>query len=172
MFTLKSNKLINRLTALSAALSGRRPAARIVVPEELAWWYYQEFGTVGGYTIAAEDGKFLRLPAAGIHPNPTFRDSVIHPGVSPKSYIRDILPEVYVVAARAATQALMESGYSADAVQSVLMGTVLPEIKERIADSMSRALHQHRTADDPGKLGVEEPAEVFRNSAEIVDTGI
>jgi hypothetical protein len=171
MIKFRGTKLAEELQRRIGKVAGRRPAARIVVPEELAWWYFQEFGSTGPYEIVARDGGVLRLPPTADYPHPTFRSSVMHPGVAPKAYVREVLPDIQQMAAKEMTAAFVQSDYDPQAVQDVLMSRVMPDALDRICESMSKELHQTRTAEYPGKLGTAAPEDVFRSSAEIKDTG-
>jgi hypothetical protein len=75
------------------------------------------------------------------------------------------------MAAKEMTAAFVQSDYDPQAVQDVLMSRVMPDALDRICESMSKELHQTRTAEYPGKLGTAAPEDVFRSSAEIKDTG-
>lgn len=194
-FKFTSAKLIANLETVKSKLAGRKVSARITVPAELDWWFYQEFGTAthfnqetidlppgvtqaaipgttapDGYTIRAQFGKHLRLPITVNFPEPWEGSAVHHPGVSPKAYIRRILPEIHKQSSFLVATALLESGYDPAAVQAALMNEVMPAILADITNSMSEQLGNNIDRDTPGKLGHADPASVFHSAATIVDS--
>lgn len=76
-------------------------AARIQVPRELRWWYFQEFGTgeqgesgvASGhsYPIRATNAPLLIFPWGGVVVQTVY---VEHPGVPPRSSVRKVLSEI------------------------------------------------------------------------------
>jgi hypothetical protein len=186
---LTSLKLVDHLQAKAKKAAGARVSAAIRVPDELSWWYFQEFGTASrmdadaptgtehgeGYPILPVNGKGLKLPAGGEYPTETVVPAVgpphtlMHPGVHPKSFVRSILGEIGSTATRAVIQSIGESQLDVDAVREVLVGEVMPKIVDMIADSMAASGLAQRRTDGEGKLGAESPSEVFRDKAEIVD---
>lgn len=195
MFNFKSTKLVLNLNNIKQRLAGRKAAARITVTEEVDWWFYQEFGTAthfnsdhiqmpqgivqadfpgttspDGYTISAKNGGMLRLPITSEYPDEWRGPSVHHPGVSPKAFIRRILPDIQKTSSDAVATALVRGGYNIDAVQEALMTDVMPAILTQICDSMAEQLKDSTDRDTPGKLGAADPASVFRSAATIVDS--
>lgn len=53
---MTSTKLIANLTQLKSEFAGRSITARLSVPPELSWWYFQEFGTASG--LGSGEGGF------------------------------------------------------------------------------------------------------------------
>lgn len=164
MFKLTSLKLVDQLKQKAAEMRGRNLSAAITVPEELKWWYYQEFGTVGPYTIAPRDGEMLKLPEKGDFP--IFHKAVTHPGVRAKHFIKKVEPEIQQMAAHKLAEALSSSGYDPDAAHSALLQDVMPEVVNLISGSMETNLGHSR---EDGKLHGENPADAYRDGAEIVD---
>jgi hypothetical protein len=187
---LTSLKLVEHLKDRSRKAAGAKASAAITVPDELSWWYFQEFGTASrmdpdapsgtgspeGYPIVPINGKALRLPIAAGHPTETIVAEVgpphtlMHPGVHPKSFVRSILPEIASTARVAAMQALGESALDATAVREVLLNEVMPKVVDMIAESMAASGLAQRRTDGEGKLGSESPSEAFKSAAQIVDT--
>ena len=195
MMKFTSKKLVLNLEGVKSRLTGRKMSARITVPADLDWWFYQEFGTAthfdeeafemppgvttlplpnthspGGYIIPAAPGKTLRLPVTMHFPDAWEGPAVNHPGVSPKAFIRRILPVIHKKSSEAVAMALVEGKYDPGYVQQVLLTETLPEILVDITDSMALALHSSSDRDTPGKLGSQSPADVFESSATIVDS--
>lgn len=195
MMKFTSTKLISNLEGVRDKLAGRKMSARIVVPPDLDWWFYQEFGTAThfdtgsyalppniteatlpsttapqGYTIPVRYGGLLRLPITVEFPIAWEGQSVHHPGVSPKAFIRSILPDIHQIAVDAVVGALVTNEYSPDAVQDVLMQEVMPAIVTAITDSMSQVLGDAVERDTPGKLGLTSPSAAFESAVTIVDS--
>jgi hypothetical protein len=195
MFKFTSAKLVINLDKVKSNMAGRKASARITVPPDMDWWFYQEFGTAthfneekvempvgvaqielpgttapSGYQITAKNGKLLRLPITIEFPEAWEGFSVHHPGVSPKAFIRRILPEIQKQSAEAMATALIESGYNITSVQEALMTEIMPAILADITNSMAEQLNAGTDRDSPGKLGHADPASVFHSAASIVDS--
>lgn len=73
MMKLTSKKLLTNLQALKSQYAGRTLTARLAVPPEMSWWYYQEFGTAtgnpSGVSGFSENGASMQNIEAS--PNPT-----------------------------------------------------------------------------------------------------
>lgn len=140
-------------------------AARIVVPPDMAWWYYQEFGTTGPYPIDPKDpNRWLKLPPKGM--NDIYWKHVEHPGVEPKLYITEIEQEILQVSADLLARGLIEGNYSSAYCAEVLNAQVMPTVRDMIAESMRNHLNASR--EDGGQLKGQEPADVFIANATIV----
>lgn len=184
---LTSLKLVDHLKERARKAAGAKLAAAVTVPDNLSWWYFQEFGTASrseldsphpeGYEIHPVNGKGLRLPATEEHPEELAVPYVgppytkLHPGVAPKSFVRSILPEIQQSARLQIMQALIESGLDPSAITDVLVDKIMPDVIEQIAASMERSGLAQRRADGEGKLGDQAPADAFRNEAEIIEKG-
>lgn len=87
-------------------------AGRLVVPEQMKWWYWQEFGTATRgekpyasgqtYSIAPVVAKALRWPNATV---PTEADGsriqsfvIAHPGIPPHRFVQKSLRDVRLIA--------------------------------------------------------------------------
>jgi hypothetical protein len=194
MMTFTSTKLVSTLDSVKSRIAGRKMTARITVPADLDWWFYQEFGTAthfnslsielpdgveqaplpsgtsNFYVIQARAGGRIRLPITMMWPEHWEGPEVHHPGVEPKAFIRRILPDIHTMSASALATVLYQSDYDPDAVQQALMTEIMPSILEEIAVSMAESLAYGPDRDTPGKLGGQSPADAFSASASIVDT--
>jgi hypothetical protein len=71
MFRFRSKTLKAALQEKRNRFAGRTLTARISVPPELRWWYFQEFGTASGLSSdvgAVEDGITIQPVEASPHP--------------------------------------------------------------------------------------------------------
>lgn len=171
--TFSSTRFLAALDQRIANVRSRTASARITVPEELIWWYFQEFGTASratmgtsnpdGYEIVPIHGDFLKFP--GKDGETVYSKAVHHPGVYPRAFIRRILDDIVNAAMKDVGQALLANGYSFDAVAQALIDYSLPRAKEMIVQSMAEELtgtrhyHSGRSA-----------SEMFAEGAQIVDT--
>lgn len=194
MMTFTSTKLAVNLASIRSRLAGSKIAARVSVPTDLDWWFYQEFGTATHfdedpialpdgieqaplppsaspdfYVIRARAGGKLRLPITMHWPDAWEGPYVLHPGVAPKAFIRRILPDIHAATSLALAQALYERDYDPSSVQQALMSEIMPNIIQEIAASMAESLHGESDRDSPGKLEGSNPADVFLESASVVD---
>lgn len=72
MFRFKSLRLRSSLQQLASQYRGKKIAARIVVPPNMSWWYYQEFGTAthnSGQSGSSENGITTQSVPASPHPD-------------------------------------------------------------------------------------------------------
>lgn len=172
MFKLTSGRLVKELSERADKLRGRKVKAGIHLSEKLAWWYYQEFGTVRSYPISPASAKALRLPETAEYPEATIVPAVgppytaLHGPLSPKRFVANVLPQIRELACQELVKALIASGYDPSVVQEVLMADVMPKILDMIADSMAASLGSSR---EGGKLEGQAPEEAYRQDAEIVD---
>lgn len=185
-FNLSSKKLVPKFKQLAArARSTGVVGAILEVPPDLGWWYFQEFGTAThfdpgdhngyippsahpeGYFIYPINGKGLALRSNAAHPDETIVPHVgppfteLHPGVSPKNFVRKVLDEIDAQSANALVTALVNSQYDFDAVKAALVNQVMEQVKATITASMSESLHSA----PGGKLDGADPAQVFSAGA-------
>lgn len=168
MFKLSSSKLTQHLLDRAAQSRGRTIAACIDLPEDMDWWYYQEFGTVRSYVMEMP----VTLPATMEFSKPTFLPYIgpprtaLHPPISPKKYITRILPEIREVINQGVANAFVKSDFDPNAAQDHLISEVMPKVVEMIAESMGESLTQPR---EDGKLKGIMPADEYRAKAQITD---
>lgn len=169
------------------------PAARIVVPDELRWWYFNEFGTAtkwedpGGrvlnarlagvpppihgkqkYQIVPVDAKALAFPVRGTL---VITKLVNHPGIRPSRSVTKALADIE----RTMKDRVRDALYAGAADDPTRLKEAVQEAAEQaiqhIAESMSRNLAGAREAVEnggEGKLGGRSAAEVFQSEARIV----
>ncbi len=152
--------------------------ARVVVPPALAWWYYQEFGTAGPYTIAAKDTTYSVNNESNPHQLVFFsknagglvtRGKVLHPGLKPAAFVRKALPTIEQEIQRRISQVLRaKSVDSPEDIQAAVLHSV-QFAKEEITTSMAAQLGHFQDGDDPafGKLEGRRPEDVFRENATV-----
>lgn len=134
-------------------------------PDTLAWWYYQEHGTVGGYPIDPVNAKFLSWPEPQAQGGIRRALHVIHPGVKPKHMITNVWSEIKSAFAVGTMQALRESEFDMALVQETILSTIGPAVKDIVVASIAEQLPTSRL--DGGKLAGEAPADVFAAETEI-----
>lgn len=171
LIKLTSKSLVNRLERRAAQVKGRTVAAALVLPDEIGWVNIQEHGTVKkDYPIRARDGGALALPAAPPeYPNVTITPKVIHPGLKPQRFVAKVLPEIRSEAGKRLKQAIVESDYQPDEIQSALTADVMPKVIDLIGTSLGETLGP---SEPEGKLKGQSPEEVYRNKVEIVEQSL
>jgi len=163
MFKFTSTKLAANLEALRQQYVGKNLSAKVVVPPELSWWYYQEFGTVGPYSI-----RGVVLPATPEYPEAKGFPEVHHPGVPARHFVRDSLQRIREESASTMVTALHGGDYAYSAANEVLFSTIMVNVIDTIAESMGQVLHQKGY--EGSKLGGQQPEDVFKESATIIDS--
>lgn len=160
------------------ACSGRSIEMGIHTPDDIAWWYYNEFGTATQAT-----GPVRRTGRYRIVPRPPNRylifpwngelvafTSVLHPGTK-ASHFTLLASKEYRKAIRRAFHEAVRSGGTDDMQkirESLLHSMQLA--KEAIAESMSRLLQQEQYHDEGhGKLKGRKAHEVYLERAQVVD---
>lgn len=187
---LESLKLTKQLQDKAKQFANRRIAGLLQASDDIAWWYYQEFGTAtrfdpgdyngfvppstapGGYEIHPVNAQAILLPATSAYPQeaiipyigPPF--TALHPGVVPKMFVRRILPQIDEQSTQALASALVHSGYDPQEVKDVLLQDVLPAAKQAIVSSIAESLNQNRP---DGKLEGVDPATTFEAGTTITD---
>jgi len=175
MFTFTSLRWAKELQRRRQEFAGRRFAARIRVPDALAWWYYQEFGVAHPWIIAPGEKVYLAWPSDRENArNGWFwtKFPVTHYGYPPRRIVQSVLDDICNVAAEQLRTALIGGNFTKQAVRAALLYETMPKALELIVESMRQRLNPSR--DPGGKLAVEhggpvEPADVFESEAEIVE---
>lgn len=156
-------------------------AAQITVTPELAWWYWQEFGTA----IRGDAGR-----ASGrTYDNPTgptgfaFPDAIIpnapggyrvgeqllnQPGIYGKHFVEQSIPSIMKFAGRNLMEAGHESGYNPVVMRTDLLTNTMPTAINIIANTIAGALPGTRT---DGKLHGDSAAGVFEREAKVRNVG-
>lgn len=136
-------------------------------PDSVRWWYFQEFGTAGGYSIDPVNAKLLRWPEPSAQGGWRTATHVTHPGVPATKFVSRVLADIEAMAGTSIMNALLGSDYDMAAVQAALLDEIGPEAKRLIVESMAEQLPQKRAADTGGKLDGESPADVFDAATEL-----
>lgn len=179
MFTVKGTKFKQQLQSMQARFSGKRISAKLTVPPEMMWWYWQEFGTASfaerdttapsGYEVPAlanqVEGKYLyfvsrRDGAAHI------RHSVFVLGIPARHMVTLVLPDVEALVKSDTATALKEGSYSFEFLHNYIITKTMPAIKRIIRQSFQDQLSN--TVRETGRLDVTA-ADEFEAQAEIVD---
>jgi hypothetical protein len=173
------NSLITRLQQKRQEWANAKIAARIVVPPELSWWFYQEWGTaIGGRSGQVDEtggasGHTYEIPTGLTHAvsfegkEGPFTGYVLrHPGVSSRHFVTRTLPENLQIAAIKFVAAMDRSKWNVETVRASLLGETMPRVKENIVQMIEITLPGHNPS---GKLGGETAASAFEASATIVD---
>jgi hypothetical protein len=176
--TAKSTRLQAELQRRVASFpAGTTLAAKIVVPPEMIWWYWQEFGTA----LYAERGT---LPGneAGYHiPSPDNLDAhilvfqgrdgqTVHVkhaftyGIPAKHMVTTVLGDIRAEVARLLSTAI--GTYDITALHAALLEKVMPRVKEIIRGSFEANLSNFNR--ENGRLEAT-PADEFEAKATIED---
>lgn len=159
----------------------RSVAFSIHTPPEIAWWYYNEFGTATQATgPARKTGRYIIRPRDPIGwlifpwngEMVKFR-RVLHPGTK-ASHFTLLAQKAYRKVIRDAYKKAVEGGGLNDPemVKTALLHS-MQQTKELIAESMSRQLQQVPYHDeDGGKLKGRKAHEVYRELAQVVDHSV
>src|SRR6478752_1499987 len=119
-FNVKTNGAFGaHLQRRIEAWHGRKIGARIRVPPELSWWYWQEFGTAtrgdqpqaSGHTypIYPVNAKMLSWPGAS--GQRVFSHGVpAHPGIPPRRSVTKVLDDIRQETQEGVRAALREGG--------------------------------------------------------------
>jgi hypothetical protein len=163
--------------------------AVLTVPESLAWWRYQEFGTAGKNEAGDQKGATYVIRSKGVSYNVNNesnphqlifwsqllgslinRGAVVHPGVRPAAFVRKVLPEIQDQMCKTVRDALRKGALDRpdDMVQAALHSVQLA--KNDIVTSM--AVHLGNYVDDDehpefGKLAGVKPEVVFEANATV-----
>jgi hypothetical protein len=176
---------IERMQERIAKWAQAKMGARIEVPVELEWWYWNEFGTAtkfGGapeglpgalnmapagpdarYPILPVNANMLRFPLNG---QIVLRASVMHPGIKPSRSVSKVIQEIVDNACSAVAAAFRQGGADRPEIVAAAIVATTEQAKELIAQSISSNLTQTR---EDGKLDGRDPGEVFSASATVVD---
>lgn len=153
-------------------------AARIVVPPDLRWWYWQEFGTaIGGRTRNVDSTGGASGSTYSIKPlGPGYplkwpegmAWNVNHPGVPSHHFVTRTLPDNLKLAAIKIIAAMDRSQWNVATVRDSLLGEVMPRVKENIVQMISITLTGTR---EDGKLLGQTAADDFDQRANIRNSG-
>lgn len=183
-FTITSTRWIEELQRRQEALTSQRVCARLRVSEDLAWWFFQEFGTAtradpyskaqgignmprdaeGRYLILPLYGSELRFP--GADGEQVVTSKVWHPGVYPRAFVRAALDNIRIDFAKSVAPFVARG--EMNLAQEMLLNEVMIRALEAITENINQELTGIR---DDGRLGGQSAAEAFSEGAEVVATG-
>lgn len=177
MFTVESGSFLNSLQKMQNSFQGLDVLSfDLVVPPEMVWWYWQEFGTAlfaekgtdnpYGYTIVPKNAKALRFYDRNVGDFRIAKEVFVY-GIPAHHMVTNSLPEIRVTIKGYVAQAMKESGYDMLALKEILLTKMMPEIKEIVRQAFEAALDN--SPRPGGKLDVPAAVE-FENKATIVDT--
>jgi len=69
LLTLKSRYFVDHFTKIKDSFAGKEIKGRIVVPPELRWWYFQEFGTATHLTVGVPAVNTENLKITAVAPS-------------------------------------------------------------------------------------------------------
>lgn len=180
MFSLEAStrgNVIDKLRARAAAWSGAKVSRKIVVPPELSWWYWQEYGTATRrvpnpgppFDIKPVDKKVLAFPSDGGF---VFKSSVDdHPGINPQYIVRDSLEEIKKKASSELREVVGKGGLDTPTVVGEALERALEFGIEKIAERMDERIPGSRPPEGEwggGRLKGDTASAVFRQGARVV----
>lgn len=182
MFTLKSQGVFqSKLDEMIAEWSLYQTiAAKITVPPEMIWWYWQEFGTASyaeaspsypGYTVPKVPDPTITLRFQGLDGSIILTKSIFTTGVPAKHMVTSVLNDIRRYAFTRVREVLKATNYSAIALEDLLLTDIMQYAKTIIIESFALNLSEH-AGRQFGRLGSSTPAEEFTAKATIVNTSI
>lgn len=132
------------LARVEAFLSSPAIGYKIVVPDDLKWWYWLEFGTAGRqdadapyrtehggtYAIDPINGKALKfVDSSGKN---RFAFHVDHPGIRPRLIYRGVRSDILAYA-KESIMASFQNGISPEMLRVALSLDILPYALEKMA---------------------------------------
>jgi hypothetical protein len=162
-------KFLQELQARRNSFSGRAVSGVLVVPPELKWWVWLEFGTMPHAIDPGHPPEALRwFDAAG---GAVIRDHVNNPGIRPRAFVRKAMPTITSVAKAAVYNAFIQNGFRYTAVR-VAMRDAMNDAKAVIVQSLSQetktSARNDKDARIPGRTAAQEFAS--KSTIEIRET--
>src|SRR5438445_444717 len=117
--SFRSTKLLDELRRRKQEFA-QPIRARIRVPSDLRWWYWQEFGIPHSYPIRPINAKMLVFPDSRTG-GTVVTPYVNHPGLKPRRMVSKVLEPIGQMAARNFVTAMLTSKYQADVVRDALV---------------------------------------------------
>lgn len=158
------DSFINAIRRIKNNWSGKKIAAKITVPDELIWWYFQEFGTSGPYEILPKDAQALYWPGLE-HPVSKVTN---HPGNTSRHMVTLTLNDNLKGASKFFEQAMRFSKWDFTDVRESLLEDTMPAVKANIVSSIAQTLPGSRS---DGKLHGDIAADVFDRESQIANAG-
>jgi hypothetical protein len=140
-------------------------AYKLVVPEDLKWWYWLEFGTAGRqdgdapiktehsgtYPIDPINGKMLLIPDAKSPNEPgggRFTFHVDHPGIRPRLIYRGVRTEIIEYAKAAIAGGLRQYGINVAALRLTLANDILPYARDMMGKRLEEQAPGVKTSEN------------------------
>jgi hypothetical protein len=190
-FSVESKgNLKSRLEQRIQRWRGETVAARIQVPPDLKWWYWNEFGTAtkfsipststpgatirpqpgqmktGYYEIDPVQAEALRFPQNG---QIVFRDQVDHPGLKPSRSVTKMLPSIAQRSQRAAAEAFHNGAADHPGALGQSLVAAAESAKQYICYAYDGDLGTRALEPSHGRLGGSTAAADFDSRAKVVD---
>lgn len=158
-------------------------AAQIIVPPDMKWWYWQEFGTAQRgdpgrasgvpYDVLPVDAKAIRFPDARV-PNTADGSRVQaalynQPGIPPKHFVTRSLAAIIFTAAMNFQEVGRKTQYDVEAIRTDLLTRTMVQAKDKITAAMAESLTGVRI---DGKLHGLPAAALFESNAQIRNVGV
>lgn len=164
--SVSSGRFIQELQERIDSIGGNISVS-LVVPEEMQWWYYQEFGTPSAYDIDPVSAKELVFPDPANPEGPRVHAlHVHHPPIRARHMVSSVLTDIEEAIHSDFAEAATESGFDGEVIRQQIVYTTMERVKSLIAESFSERLPGTR---GDGRLLGQTAAEVFETDAEIVE---
>jgi len=138
--------------------SAKPVAYKIVVPEDLKWWYWLEFGTAGRqdadapyktshsgtYSIDPVNAKALHFEVGG---KSRFAVHVDHPGIRPRLIYRSVRTEILDFA-KITIAGSLKDGVCISSLRTALAGIIMPYALKRMGDNLEAAAPGVKTSNN------------------------
>lgn len=182
---LKSNgQFLKRMQEREAKWKSSQISSTIHAPDELRWWYWQEFGTAASgdvskgasgrtYSIDPVDANLLAYPnGSGTTIVPTVE---AHPGIKPRRPVAKAMPEIEETVKEEVHQAFEQGAADDPSKLKRAVHDAVEKAKGHIVDSLAVHVSGIRGVNtqfpkQSGKLGGRSAASVFNEKTTIVDS--
>lgn len=182
MFTIKSQRVFDsKMEDLIAEWSLYKDiAAKIVVPPEMIWWYWQEFGTAAfaerspsypGYDVPQNTDPTITLRFQGRDGKLVLTKHVFTTGVPAKHMVTSIQNDIRVYAFTRIREVLKASNYNPAGLEEALLTDIMVAAKDMITASFADNLSEHADRQF-GRLQGATAADEFAQSATIESTTV
>lgn len=166
---LTGTRFLKELQARSDSFSGRSISGVLVVPPELKWWVWLEYGTAAHPIDPGHPPEALRwFDAAG---GAVIRDHVNHPGIRPRAFVRKAMPTITSVMKAAVYASMLQNGFRYTAVRTAVrssMEDAKAVIVQSLAQETKTTARTDKDARLPGRLAAQEFAS--KSTIEIRET--
>lgn len=165
--SVTSGSFLEELERRIDSVGSERISATITVPDEMQWWYYQEFGTPDSYPIDPVYAKELVFPDPSNEAGPRIHAAhVNHPPIRARHMVSAILTDIEETVQSDFALAAVESGFDGEEIRQTIVYSTMEKVKSMIAESFAQRLPGTR---EDGRLLGQSAAEVFESDAEIIE---